>query len=210
MRLIYKASSVAVLLFAMPSMHAIAATAATAIANPRVSVEIGATTTASAVTQPAIVTIVKSSAAPGNSNGNNGNGRGPSVNYTSTIVGGCQGATSEGCFSIRTNTTPIVSVPLNFVNNRLSMLKGNKIHYLDDQINSISVSLFQDSTQIGKSVSLAPGGAGVITFNLDDVDQLLTREFRIVYQLDLKTRPEDGTYTGTWPIILGTISLINP
>ena len=184
--------------------------AAMANANPRVSVEVSATTTASAVTQPAIVTIVKSSTAPGNTNNNRGNGRGLAINYTSTIVGGCQGATSEGCFSIRTNTTPIVSVPLNFVSNRLSMLKGNRIYYLDDQVNSISVSLFQDSTQIGKSISLTPGGAGVITFNMDDVDQLLTREFRIVYQLDLKTQPEDGTYTGIWPIVLGTVSLINP
>ncbi len=194
MRLIHKASAMAGLMLAMTSMQA---NAVTIVANPRVSVEIGATTTASAVTQPAIVTIVKSSS-------------GVAVNYTSTIVGGCQGATAEGCFSIRTNTTPIVSVPLNFVSNRLSMLKGSKIHYLDDQVNSISVSLFQDSTQIGKSISLAPGGAGVITFNMDDVDQLLTREFRIVYQLDLKTQPEDGTYTGIWPIVLGTVSLINP
>lgn len=194
MRLLYKASAIAALLYLISSMQL---NAATTVANPRVSVEIGATTAASAVTQPAIVTIVKSSI-------------GVSVNYTSTIVGGCQGATSEGCFSIRTNTTPIVSVPLNFVSNRLSMLKGSKIHYLDDQVNSISVSLFQDSTQIGKSISLTPGGAGVITFNMDNVDQLLTREFRIVYQLDLKTQPEDGTYTGTWPIILGTVSLINP
>lgn len=184
--------------------------AATASANPRVSVEVSATTTASAVTQPAIVTIVKSSTAPGNTNNNRGNGRGLAINYTSTIVGGCQGATSEGCFSIRTNTTPIVTVPLNFVSNRLSMLKGNRIYYLDDQVNSISVSLFQDSTQIGKTISLTPGSAGVITFNMNDVDQLLTREFRIVYQLELKPQPEDGTYTGTWPIILGNISLINP
>ncbi|WP_275270706.1 hypothetical protein [Limnobacter sp. P1] len=203
----HKLSAITAMLFVMQGSLA---NAQTAIANPRVSVEIGATTTASAVTQPAIITIVKSSTAPGNSSRNNGNGRGLAINYTSTIVGGCQGATSEGCFSIRTNTTPIVSVPLTFVNNRLSMLKGSKIHYLDDQVNSVSVSLFQDSTQIGKSVSLSPGGAGVITFNMDDVDQLLTREFRIVYQLDLKTQPEDGTYTGTWPIILGTISLINP
>ena len=207
MGLFHKLSTVTAILFVMQGSHA---NADSVIANPRVSVEIGATTTASAVTQPAIVTIVKSSTAPGNSRSNNGNGRGLAINYTSTIVGGCQGATSEGCFSIRTNTTPIVSIPLNFVNNRLSMLKGSKIHYLDDQVNSVSVSLFQDSTQIGKPVSLSPGGAGVITFNMDDVDQLLTREFRIVYQLDLKTQPEDGTYTGTWPIILGTISLINP
>lgn len=192
-------------LFAGMNAHA-----ATTDANPRVSVEVSATTTASAVTQPAIVTIVKSSTAPGNTNNNRGNGRGLAVNYTSTIVGGCQGATSEGCFSIRTNTTPIVSVPLNFVSNRLSMLKGNKIVYLDDQVNSISVSLFQDSTQIGKTISLAPGSAGVITFNMSDVDQLQTRDYRIVYQLELKPQPEDGTYTGTWPIILGTISLINP
>ena len=189
---------------------AVNASAATTAVNPRVSVEVSATTTASAVSQPAIVTIVKSSTAPGNSSSNRGNGRGLSITYTSTIVGGCEGATSEGCYSIRTNTTPIVSVPLNFVSNRLSMLKGNKIVYLDDQVNSISVSLFQDSTQIGKTISLAPGSAGVITFNMNDVDQLLTRDYRIVYQLELKPQPEDGTYTGTWPIILGTISLINP
>lgn len=207
MKVVGKLSAVITMLFSVASMNVGAATTA---ANPGVSVEVSATTTTSAVTQPTIVTIVKSSTAVGGANIGTGSTSGLSINYTSTIVGGCRGATSEGCFSIRTNTTPVVSVPLNFVNNRLSMLKDNKVYYLDDQITGISVSLFQDSTQMGKSITLSPGAAGVITFNMDNVDQLLTREFRIVYKLDLKTEPVDGRYTGTWPIVLGTISLINP